>query len=120
MSQNQQLQQNFLYGLANKKLLCLLQVNKYNQKLKDMEEVSRYTSSQSTSSALKATLSKSTKQAIRGCLQLSAQALLEDRTILDIKDKRLKSLAPKCDFIMIETNDQQHLEIKLVFKDTKK
>lgn len=71
MSHNQEMQQNYSYGLANRDLLALQSC----QGLRYMAEVVKFTDSQSMSRNLSGNLSKTQKQAIRGYLSLSAKTL---------------------------------------------
>jgi len=118
ISHNKQMQQNYLFGMADRKLLCLREP--YGSRLKDMPEIYNFTSEQKRSSGLQATLKKAPKQTIRGYLALPAKKLQENGTILDVRLNQLKPLIPKCDLIMIESDDQQRIEFKLVYRERKK
>lgn len=93
---------NNLFGMANKKLLCLLEDNDYYEKLTDMAAINDYRESQKKNSGLESVLKK--KQ-VRGFLASPAQALVDDGTINEVTIKPLRALIPKCEFILIETTD---------------
>lgn len=52
ISQNKKIQQNNLFGMANKKLLCLAQEKQYKEKLIDFVEIHNYQNVQRRSSGL--------------------------------------------------------------------
>ena len=59
------------------------------------------------------------KQAIRGYLQLEAKTLLKDGTIAFVNLPELDPLMPKCHVVLIESDEGQKVEFKLVFRETK-
>ena len=102
MSHNQEMQQNYSYGLANRDLLALQSC----QGLRYMAEVVKFTDGQSMSRNLSGNLSKSQKQAIRGYLSLSARSLQDDHTIVEVRLKELVPLMNKSNVVMIESEDR--------------
>ena len=59
------------------------------------------------------------KQAIRGYLQLEAQQLRKDGTIAEVRLPELGPLLHKCHVVLIESDESQKVEFKLVFRETK-
>lgn len=84
-----------------------------------MAEVVKYTDGQSLSRNLSGNLSKTQKQAIRGYLSLSAKTLKENGTIKDVRLKELAPLLNKSNVVMIESDDRQYIQFKLVYQELK-
>ena len=59
------------------------------------------------------------KQNIRGYLQLDVPSLLEKGVIVQVNLEELKMLMPKSHIVLIESNDGQTIEFKLVYRETK-
>lgn len=51
---------------------------------------------------------------------MPAGMLKQNGTILDVRLSELEPLIPKCNLVLIESNDMQHIELKLVYRKTKK
>jgi len=117
LAQSQSLRQNYQYGLANKDLLCLS--DKYQQALTQMKAVHQFTDKQPTSEALSAALTAQQKQRIRGYLSVKAKELLADETIIDIRLSELTPLISKSNVVLIESDDRQRIEFKIVFQEVK-
>jgi len=115
MAHNLQMQQNYSYGLANRDLLGLHGC----PGVKYMADVVKFTDDQSMSKSLSGNLSKAQKQAIRGYLSLSAKTLLDKGTIRDVRLKELVPLLGKSNIVMIESDDRQYIQFKLVYQELK-
>ena len=59
------------------------------------------------------------KQAIRGYLQLEAEQLRSNGTIREVRLPELEPLIDKCHVVLIESDESQKFEFKLVFRETK-
>ena len=78
-----------------------------------------FTSNQKKSQSLSTNLKLEQKQAIRGYLQLEAGQLRSNGTIREVRLPELEPLIDKCHVVLIESDESQKFEFKLVFRETK-
>ena len=85
-----------------------------------MTAIKKQKSSQNIGNNLKDNLPQVSQKTIRGYLQTDVQSLLNNKTIVNIKLVELTALMPKCNIILIESEDQRQIEFKLVYREVKK
>ena len=111
--QQQQVCQNYQYGLANRDLRHVARSG-----LAQMARVHAHTGKQNKSQSLNNHLKADMRQNIRGYLQLDAATLRSNGTILSVRLQELEPLMAKSHIVLIESSDGQKVEFKLVFRET--
>lgn len=86
--------------------------------LAQMGRVHDITSKQPKSRSLHEHLRADMRQNVRGYLQLEAAALRKNGTILAVRLQELEPLMASSHIVLIESDDGQKVEFKLVFRET--
>ena len=84
-----------------------------------MTKVAEFTQGQKKSKQLDAMLGKDQKQKIRGYLEVEAKKLLDNKTIRKSRLVELNPLIKQSTVVLIEADNGQSVEFKLVFKQKK-
>lgn len=108
---------NYQFGLANRDFIL------HEKELKGLKKLSAVQGyNEATKSIRSQTVSKLTRKGkanIRGFIQIDVPTLQKKGILLDVRLDEVKKLMPNSHLIMIESHDEQTIELKLVYREMK-
>ena len=87
--------------------------------LQQLDKIRKFTSNQAGGSKAVSGMSTEMKKNIRGYLQIDCKTLLDNGTIRNVRLKELEMLMPQCHVVLIENNEGQSVQFKMVYRETK-